>query len=185
MTSRKQEIKGNNNTQVAIDEFNVNVGNISSILATAINDIAEMVSETEDATQDTVPFDLEEKIEYNNVRSFRPLLDEYGQFGPQIDDIYDEYDNGRPGFKRTVLRYFKTKYLLTLQHYHSQNPNASTIDVVRTHADKILNDVFAEFRDELAGAKNLSLQMEEIDTCALAVTCHAFFQCKILEKPKK
>lgn len=185
MTSKKQQIKGNNNNQISIDEFNFNVGNISSILATAIPKIATLVSEIEDTAQDTIAFDLEEKIEYNNVRTFRPLLDEYGQFGPQIDGIYDEYDNHRPGFKRTVLRYFKNKYLLTLLQYHSKAPNVGKLEVVRENADNILADVYGEFKSELVNANNLSLQMEEVDTCALAVTCHAFFQCKILEKPKK
>lgn len=184
MTTTKQTAKGDGNTQISIQEFNANIGNISSILASAVPRISTLVSTGEMGANDTTAYDLEEKITYNNVQTFKEILDEYGQFGPQIDGIYDEYDNDKPGFKNSVFKYFKTKYLLKKQQLHSQSPTTDVIQVVRENADKIIRDIYEEFKADLKASNNLTLSMEEVEACALAVTCHAFIQCKILEKPK-
>lgn len=178
-----QSANGDNNLQVVIKEFHANVANISSILAAAMPKVAALVQNQPAAESDTVPYEIEEKISYNKINSYKEVLNEYAQYGTQIDAIYDEYDNSSPGFKSTALRYFATKYLLIKEELLSLNSGAPVLDVVTANADKIMRDVFEKFRNDLKSAKNLAINLEEIDTCALALTCHAFIQCKILEKP--
>lgn len=179
-----QTAKGNNNTQVNIQEFNANLNNITSIIASVVPKIASLTASSEANASDITAYEFDAKISYNNVNTFKEILDEYGQYGPQIDSVYEEYDNERPGFKDSVFRYFKTKYLLKKQQLHTENPTQEILSIVRANSDQIMRSIFEEFKTELKSSNNLTLSIEEVDTCALAVTCHAFFQCKILEKPK-
>lgn len=185
MTTHKQTIKGNNNFATIVEMFNANVSNLSSILAGVIKDIASLVNCEEVNANDTVAYDIEDKITHNNVRSFKPIIDEYGQYGTKIDNLYDEYDGNQPGFKKSVFRYFKNKYILKLEMLSSNDPEQDKMDIVRSHSDTILRDIYTEFKDDLKASKNLTISIEEIDTCALAVICHAFIQCKLLEKPPR
>lgn len=180
-----QTAEGDGNTLVSAEEFHVHVSNISSIVAEALKDIAKISSSDDDGSNDTVAFGIDEKIEYNCVNTFREILDEYGQYGGQIDALYDEYDNNKPGFKKAVFKYFKNKYLLKKEKLRSADPKADPMSVIKANSDEILRDISEQFRADLKTANNLKLSIEELDTCVLAITCHAFIQCKILEKPPK
>ena len=181
-----QKINGDNNVQIAIENFSANVTQISSILAEALPKVSDLLSKQGDDSQnDTLPYEIEDKIEHNHVQTFRSIIDEYGEYGIQIDTIYDEYDDNVPGFKKKVFRYFSTKYALKKEQLLSKNNGEDQLEVIRSNSDSILRETFNEFRDDLKNSDNLNISIEEIDACALAVVCHAFISCKILEKPKK
>lgn len=177
-----QTAEGDNNKLFNIEELNASLNNISSIVAKAAPRIAEIVSSSSDSSNDTVAYEIGDKISHNNVQSFAEILDEYGRFGPPIDEIYDEYDNQDPGFKKKILAYFRSKYLV--KKAGLKVPEGKTLlEAVRANADSILLQIFEEFKTDLKNSNNLTLRLEEVESCALAVTCHAFIQCKILEKP--
>lgn len=179
----KQTILGSNNNQTSIGTVIAQLSNTSSIIANALPKIAELVNSSEADQNDTTAFDIEDKITYNNVISFKDVFNEYASFGPKIDEIYDTYENDSPGFKSSISRYFKTKYQLTRNTYANAASGKQVIDVVKENADKILTDVIEGFKKDLQAANNLTLKMEDLDVCAVTVVCHAFTACKILEKP--
>ena len=178
-----QEAKGSGNTQVAIENFNQNADKLSSLLAQVLPSIAAIVFGEEVAVNDTVPYEIDDKIEYNNVKSYKEIIAAYGMYGVKIDELYNEYNNARPGFRKRVLSYFSTKYRLAKETVCSLAPDTDPLIAVRASADKIIRTVFEKFKFDLMNSKDLNISMEEVETCALAVVCHAFIECKILEKP--
>lgn len=178
-----QSIEGNNNTQINIGEVKNQLSNTSSIIATALPRIADLVNTSEVDQNDTIPFEIEQKISHNNVTAFKEILDEYVLFGPKVDEIYNEFENDNPGFKNSISRYFKNKYQLVRNNLVTNAGGLSVLDVVKNNSDRILSDIIKELKADLQSANNLSLKIEEIDTCAVTVVCHAFTMCKILEKP--
>ena len=183
MEDNSQTIEGNNNSQ-QINNFYSHISNISSTLVKIMPQIAEIVKLETDDESDVKPYKIDDKISYNSLNTFKDIIEEYGQFGVKIDSLYDEYDNNNPGFKRSAFNYFKAKYQLKKQELHAKQPKKKSIEVVRANSDKIIRDIFDDFVKEIKKSNNLNVSLEDIETCALAITCHAFIQCKILEKPK-
>ncbi|KTD65344.1 ABC-three component system protein [Legionella spiritensis] len=178
----KQNVKGNDNFVVV--NYDMHVSNISSILAEALPEIAKIVALQDDSVNDTKPYSVKDKIEYNNIKSFKEILQEYGQYGFKIDTLYEEYDNHTPGFIRSVFQYFRTKYLLKKEQLISLNENGEDPQlIIKRNSDNIIRDIFKQFVVEIKTVKNIEINMEALDTCALCVVCHALINCKILEKP--
>ena len=179
----KQKATGNYNVQQVIHNFFLNINNVSSIIADALPEIAKIVENEVDITNDTIPYHIEDKITYNNLKIFTEIIKEYGTYGEKIDELYDEYDNSSPGFKKKILKYFKTKYILEKQNILMKNKNYEPLEIVKQNSDRIMQNIFEIFINELKKSNNLKIDMEQIDACALAVICHAFISCRILEKP--
>lgn len=180
----RQEAQGSGNIQVAIENFNQNVGKLPSLIGKVLPRIAEIVSNGNATSSDTNPYEIDSKIEYNNVTSFKEIIDNYGGYGVKIDELYDERNNFEPGFRKKVLSYFGNKYMLKKERLvHTAGSGSSPIDTIKKSADDIIRDIFDEFKSDLVKSKNLDISMEEVETCALVVVCHAFIECKILEKP--
>ena len=72
-----QSIDGNNNTQINIGEVKNQLSNTSSIIATALPRIAALVNSSEVDQNDTIPFEIEQKISHNNLKAFKEILDDY------------------------------------------------------------------------------------------------------------
>lgn len=176
-----QKIKGNNNTVTAI--FNQNVSNISSALATLLPSIAKITISEVSSRNDTKSYNIEDKIEYNNIHSFKEILEEYGQYGYKIDALYEEYDNNFPGCTKSIFQYFRTKYLLKKEKLISQEPENTPITVIKKNADNILRDILMQFIEEIKAVREVEINLEALESCALCVVCHALINCKILEKP--
>src|SRR5690606_20147358 len=123
------------------------LSNISSTIASALPQIAELVRTTEIDENDTEAFDINDKISYNNVKNFKDFLDDYAAYGPKIDDIYDSYENENPGLKKEISNYFKNKYRLIRNNYINENTNKTLIESVKENADKILSDIVNLFKN--------------------------------------
>ena len=180
----RQEAKGTGNIQVAI--FNQHVGKLSSLIAKLLPRIANIVSDKKAAVSDTTPYDIGDKIEYNNVILLKEIIDKYGVYWLKIEELYNEHNNAMPGFRKKVMTYFSNKYMLVRARVCSLQPNGPPLVVVKKSADKIIETIVEEFKSDLMNSKDLNIiniSMEEVETCALAVVCHAFIECKILEKP--
>lgn len=181
-----QSITGDGNTQIGIKELTLKVesqSDFSSLLATVVPTLVPLVRATEEEPDDTEAYKIEEKIAYNRITTCKRLLATYGIYGPQIDKIYEVFDNTDPGFTKSILKYFHTKYLLKLQELHKKDSSKEPLEIAQANADDILISIYEKVRDEIKVAKNFRANVEDIEICALALTCHAFIECKILEKP--
>ncbi|AHI07286.1 hypothetical protein BDW_13930 [Bdellovibrio bacteriovorus W] len=184
MAEKTQNIDGDNNTQVYIEKMLAGLGNVSSTLATLMPKIAALSDNSDITDDDTVPYDIEKKITHNDLKGCGPLIVEYHSYGTQIDTIYSEYNEGKPGSTKKLFKYFKDKYLNRRAAIISKNKGRDEMEVIRENSDDILLGIIGELVADLRSSNNLSISVEEIGPCASAVVCHAFIQCKILEKPK-
>jgi len=180
MKDINQSIEGNNNIQAVFQE---KVGNLASVLAGIMPQIANLVDSAKDDVNDVTPYEIEQKIQYNKIYAYKEIIDAYGQYGTRIDEIYNEYNNGKPGSKKKIFNYFRAKYRLKKAELLSENATGDPTEVVKNNSDKIIAAISKAFLDDLKVAKNLEIDIEDLETCVLAITCHAFIECKILEKP--
>lgn len=179
-----QKIKGNHNQQFNADNMTFSSSNISTSLSVLLPRMAIiLLNEDQVDDNDTSPYRPEDKIIYNNVLAFKPIIDEYGTYSTQIDILYEQFEDEQPLFKKKIFKYFRTKYILKKQMLMINNKPLTEIEIIRNNSDEILRSVFEEFKTDLLKANNLTIMVEDLDYCALALTCHAFFNCKILEKP--
>ena len=178
-----QSIKGDSNTQSVINNYTNSVGNLSTILGTILPEISSVVSGTLECKDDVTPYGIEDKINHNEILYFRDIIEDYAQYGIRIDLLYDEQDNQSPGFKTKTLDYFKNKYRIKKANLCAKNPQNDPVALMKKHSDLIMGEIHQEFINDLKKTDNIGVTMEELEGCAIAVICHAFICCKILEKP--
>lgn len=151
----------------------------TSLLTYAINSIADADFDniiTDDSSLQ--PFDIPRKIEYNNIKRNKSLIEEYGGYYAKINSLYSELEIQGNGFKKEkLLRNIRTLYLKTKGKYTEDVSDPMAI--IQEKADDILDDVesklfsLVENRD---GDNIFAISIIMVD---------AFMRCKILEEPTK
>lgn len=178
-----QSINGNNNSQTNIDT-QIILGKLPSLLEKILPTLADIIGKDAISPEnDTVTFDISEKISWNNLSIHKETLDEYGEYGNQIDALYNDYESGAPGFKKRIYNFFKLSYRKKLT-YLCDHQSDSRLEIARKNSDLIFQHVVDHLSQNIRDSQNLQIASEELDTCAVVLTCHAFINCKILEKPK-
>jgi hypothetical protein len=186
-----QKIEGDRNItaggNVTITQENIN--KLPSLLADLIpklNDIIDNGNVSGQAAKTNEPYTIEDKISHNNLQAYKHWIEEYGQYGAAIDEAYKELDNQRPGARSKVLRNFKARYdrikgeILTA-HAAAKDP----MECIRQNADSIIAKVANEVKSDLLNSTSADLSYEDLEFSSIAMTCHAFINCKILEKPTR
>ena len=182
--SIKQSIIGNNNSQTNIGTL-IQVGKMSSLLEDILPKLAAMLGKDAIPLEnDTVAFDITDKIAWNNLKLHQEFLDDYGEYGRQIDEMYDEYEASSPGFKKRIYNFFKNSYRMQVVEL-SKGVSKAKMEIIRDNADSIFKHVADNLSQNIRDSKDISIKIEEVATCSVALTCHAFINCKILEKPEQ
>ena len=180
----KQNIVGDHNKQTIIKNYHNHVGNISTLLGEILPEISKIVHNRKEKENDIIPYNIEEKVQYNNISSpLKEIIEDFGQYEQKINTIYDEHENHNPGFKTKILQYFKIKYIFKKDELLINYKDKNSMQVIQSNSNKITHEIFYEFLENLKNANNISISMEELQSCALTIVCHAFINCKILEKP--
>jgi hypothetical protein len=122
--------------------------------------------------------DPEEKIKYNNVVRYSPIIEEYKVYQGKLNAVYEEIEKAGSPKKSFLLQNFKTLYLKEKGKYPD-------IESIRDNADTIFDNIKDEIWRILGISSNLrtDLPIEAIDIGILIVMVDAFMRCKILEEP--
>jgi len=182
MSNQKQNIdKGATGYQAARDINIYNVIRNPSILADVVNEISKI--NLDDSIYGLIKEapQIEEKILHNNINSYRYLIDDYQIYGKELEKIYKTLEQINPGRKGKLLRvisdfYKKEKGIVTTDN---------NIDLIRQHADNIIENVIDKLEIEILKSSNLNAQNEEIKTAISIIVADAFIRCKILEDPNE
>ena len=152
----------------------------TSVLGEVINQIGSSLLNSEFENIDKKAPNTEEKIHYNNLITYKPIIEEYSIFQGKLNSIYEEIEKQGSSRKSILLQNIKSLYLKEKGKYHS-------IEVIREHADLIFENVENEIWRILDLSSNLSpnLPIESIRIGILIVMVDAFMRCKILEEPIK
>lgn len=121
--------------------------------------------------QDPLPFEIEEKIQYNKLIKTRAYIDDYFIYQTKIESLYTEFDKQATNKSLYVTGKFKSIYVATDS---TLSPDIRFDTVIRQAIDFIK-----------ASANYKSTSSEELELCVQILAVDAFIRCKIFEKPPR
>ncbi|OEF98855.1 hypothetical protein BHF71_10690 [Vulcanibacillus modesticaldus] len=117
---------------------------IRSLLPGLIEQLSQAIGdESDDNGEISIPeeYDIDKKIEYNNLKKYKFIVDDYGFYYDTCQTTLNAIDNLNPGSKKTLLNFINEKYKETLRNYVAQNAEQDKLSIVRNHSDDIIDDV--------------------------------------------
>jgi hypothetical protein len=124
--------------------------------------------------------DTADKIFYNNVILFKPVIEEYAVYQGKLNKLYEEIEKQGSTKKEFVLQNIKSIYLKEKGKYKD-------LSEIRANADIIIENVENELWKIIENSSNSisDLPIEAIKIGLLIIMVDAFMRCNILEEPPK
>lgn len=120
---------------------------------------------------DTIPFDIQQKIDFNELDDWNEIIHEFGYLAAEVDKMYEEYDRIGKNTSNAVMHW------LRFQIYFQLCKKYKGDDLFNQIANKVLflvqND--PEYDDDMG--------LEVLTENVYIVLVHAFMKCKIFKKP--
>ena len=88
----------------------VDIVKLDSNIAGIINILAENI-DMASIPPETVPFAIEDKIDFNNLQGVQEIIDDYKIFYHKLDQIYSEFDKGGKNKSFSVLQETRKQYI--------------------------------------------------------------------------
>lgn len=149
-----------------------------STVITAISDI-ELDVETETLPTSLEAFEIETKINYNDIKRNRALIDEYKVFYTKVNSLYQILEEQGSFKKENLLRNIRKMYVQIKGEYVGNDANP--MQIVKDNADSIFEDVQEELL--LRAEEKATDCSEDISFGVTVIMVDAFMRCKILEEP--
>lgn len=151
-----------------------------SALNVVIGFVGKQIFGDDNTTESTNAPNTEEKILYNNVILFKPIIEEYAVYQGKLNKLYEEIEKQGSTKKEFVLQNIKSIYL-------KEKGKFKDIDEIRANADTIIESVENELWKIIGNSSNsnLDLPIEAIKISLLIIMVDAFMRCNILEEPPK
>jgi len=144
-------------------------GKIESNLTTIIK-ILSGVDWSQEATGfETVPYDPETKISYNQLNTASELIDDYKIHYHRIDKIYTDFDKQGVNKSLSVLNGIRTLYLALSAKV---SPDQRFFLIIKKVKQKIR-----------ASANYTPIPDEELELCVQILVVDTFIRCKIFKNP--
>lgn len=176
-----REMKRNHETNVLkiLSEQNLIAKNPSA-LNVVIGSLGSKIFDKSDISEPSFAPSPENKILYNNVISYKSIIEEYKIYQGKLNKIYEEIEKQGSTKKEYVLLNIKTTYLKEKRKYNS-------IEQIRENADKIIENVETELWKNIEQSSNINnhLPIEAIQISLYVILVDAFMRCNILEEPPK
>jgi len=157
-----------------------NIAKHPSVLSVLINNIgATLMEDNFEITRNDAP-NPGEKIFYNNIVQYSPIIEEYGVYQGKLNSIYEEIEKQGSSKKLFLLRNIRSLYI-------KEKGNYQNIEEIRANADLIFENVENRIWTIIEESSNIdyALPIEALKEAILIVMVDAFMRCKILEEPKK
>lgn len=173
-----QNIEGDNNFMTQSGNINPTIINnytgilshcvpsaIEKVLGAAIS-IAESSASIKFEPLDTKPFDLTNKIDYNEIAQFKEHLEDLLTTRTQIKKIIDELSETDVGIQEKLIKYVKDTYI-------------SSCNKEGTKSDAIIESMRESIR------KDLQERFSDLDGMAYIrdIIFYVFAECRIFKKP--
>ena len=148
----------------------IDIVKLDSNIAGIINILAENI-DMASIPPETVPFAIEDKIDFNNLHGVQEIIDDYKIFYHKLDQIYSEFDKGGKNKSFSVLQEIRKQY------------------VKLKNTEKSSEEIFYEIIDNLftiiKNSRNyVEMPIEELQMCVDILVVDAFIRCKIFKNPK-
>jgi len=118
---------------------------------------------------ETVPFDIDKKISYNQLNTAKIIIDDYKIHYHRIDKIYSDFDKQGVNKSISILNGIRREYITPRMEV---SPDQCFFAVI----DKVKQKV-------LASANYKPIPDEELTLCVELLVVDAFIRCKIFNNP--
>jgi len=153
-----------------------------SLLGEVVCALAEVDLDSSAAERQAMQsFEIQDKIEHNCIKRNRSLFDEQKVLYPKINAVYESLENEGSFKKQNLLRNVRRLYLRVKGRYVEDS--RAPMDIVRAHADDILDDMQDELLALVEGDVGSRASSEDMAFGVSVVMVDAFMRCKILEAP--
>jgi len=151
-----------------------------SALNIIIGYVGNRIFENTVTSEPTNAPDTEDKILYNNVILFKPVIKEYAVYQGKLNKLYEEIEKQGSTKKEFVLQNIKAIYL-------KEKGKHKDIEEIRANADTIIENVENELWKIIENSSNTNsdFPIEAIKISLLIIIVDAFMRCNILEEPPK
>ena len=143
---------------------------IASNLASIINILAMEDWNYTDSTVETIPFDIDRKIVFNNLDDARDIIDEYSIHHNRVDKLYADFDREGSNKSLSVLDAIKRYYV---NHRAQISDDDLYFKVVECAIDRVKDS-----------ANYTEIPIEELELCVNILVVDAFIRCKIFKNPE-
>ena len=145
----------------------------------AINAIASIEFEEESDDASLNAFNIDKKIEYNSVKEYKYVIEEYSKYYGKLNSLYSELEKQGSFKKEKLLKIIRNLYLKIKGEIVDGQDNE--FEIIQQNVDKILKTV--EERLWTIIDKNQSSE-DDVYIAIPIIIVDAFMRCKILEEPK-
>jgi hypothetical protein len=158
------------------------LGENPSLLGEMVNAISE-INFDKDVFLPAKPtkFKPQDKIDYNNVVRFKPVINAYKVYCGKIDKIYQEIDKQGSNKKKRLLRNIELIYLKIKGKYTVGDD--TDIIKIREQSDNIMDEIETELISRISNNRQVNHYEEDRNFAVMLIMVDAFIRCKILEKP--
>jgi hypothetical protein len=140
--------------------------------------IGKSIFETGQTAEPQRAPNADDKILYNNIIRYRPIIQTYAAYHGKLNTIYEEIERQGSFKKDNLLRNIHTLYLKEKGKYQ-------TVDKIRENADNIIEHVENGLWNIINNSNNQNeLDYEIISMSVLVILVDAFMRCNILEEPE-
>lgn len=145
------------------------INNTESNLTSIINLLSQGELRENEKDYESIAFEIENKINYNELSSTKYIIEEYAVYSSHIDKIYKEFDQQGKNKSRSVLSSIRAIY-------------ADNLD--KLQGDKLFLQIVTAIVDRVTESCNYEdIPFEELEMCASIVATDTFVRCKIFENP--
>ena len=149
----------------------VDIVKMDSNLATIINILSlEALSDIKEQSESN-SFKIENKIQYNDLKSVKMIIDDYKIYYNKLDEKYKEFDKQGANKSFTVLQTIRKQYSILKEEFEDK--------------DEVFLKIMDNIIDIVKASKNfLEINYEELETYVGILVVDAFVRCKIFENPE-
>lgn len=115
------------------------------------------------------PFDISNKIDYNNLDNAALIIEDYAVHHPKIQQIYDTYDRMGVNKSLSILQAVRFDFAKIDPQENSDSRFFKTIECVKNRVLKSAN--FPKIHED------------ELELCCQIIVVDAFVRCKIFKNP--
>lgn len=150
----------------------IDIYKMDSNLASIINILSkEDLRMSNNAT--VVPFEIERKIEHNELKITKSIIGQYKIYHPGLDKKYSEFDNAGYNKSLSVLQLINTIYIDSCVTNKDQDSDFIFLQILEKVKEKVL-----------ISANYIKIPIDELDLCINIIVVDAFIRCKIFENPQ-
>ncbi|HAK0819307.1 TPA: hypothetical protein H1P87_002944 [Salmonella enterica] len=149
-----------------------------------------------DSSDDYSSYDIDEKIDYNDVVKYRDKIEDYYLYNSMIEKSYVSLNEKIPTAREKALVRinscykdcvgdikFKNKEILK-KIINKEERKKFERDLIKNNSDNIIACVIEHVRQTCITSIDAgTVTIEEIEMHAEYIVFHAFVECKVLEKP--